>query len=279
MFDKMNIKVPVIVIYHPTDFVCRPFSMDAFLLNTDRMVVQVGGWMRNSYSIYALPINTMRLEIRKGYLKGKMMENYFKPETFNLENLVNQYDANVLHHHHHIYHCHPCTDCTICTKSSCVSVLNTRISECTTCKHYNSQDCDVVLRNKYVDGLVKNVLQNYDSVKHIETLNNDDYDTLLTCNIVFLYLYKASACNTLIEAVVRNVPILINRLPAVEEILGVNYPLYYDTIENAGILATSISHISAAYIYLCKLDKTKLKIETFLSEFDCGLPRPHGGTS
>jgi hypothetical protein len=65
----------------------------------------------------------------------------------------------------------------------------------------------------------------------------------------------------------------------VEEILGVNYPLYYDTIENAGILATSISHISAAYIYLCKLDKTKLKIETFLSEFDCGLPRPHGGTS
>jgi polysaccharide pyruvyl transferase WcaK-like protein len=101
-------------------------------------------------------------------------------------------------------------------------------------------------------------------VKIITHLENNDYDNLLSENIVFLNLIGASAVNTLIECVVRNTPIVINKLPSVIEILGDSYPLLYDDIEELTELIT-IQNIEKAHIYLKKLDKTKLKIETFKS--------------
>lgn len=41
------------------------------------------------------------------------------------------------------------------------------------------------------------------------------------------------------------------------------YPLFYDTLEEANELITSIKLILDAFIYL-----TKLKIETFLNDFE-----------
>ncbi len=80
-------------------------------------------------------------------------------------------------------------------------------------------------------------------------MSNDDYDKLLTQNIVFLNLREASACNTLIECVVRNTPIIINRIDAVEEVLGSKYPLFYDTLEELNELTTNIKLISDAFVY------------------------------
>ena len=52
------------------------------------MIVQIGGWMRNPYAIYELQINKKMLNISKGYLKGKNMENYFKPVEFDIEKII-----------------------------------------------------------------------------------------------------------------------------------------------------------------------------------------------
>ena len=70
----------------------------------------------------------------------------------------------------------------------------------------------------------------------------------------------ASAVNTIIECKVRNTPVIVNRLPAVVEILGENYPFYYNDasyyeinkqIENL----LTIENVNKAYNYLRHLDK------------------------
>ena len=63
------------------------------------------------------------------------------------------------------------------------------------------------------------------SVEVMEHLSDSAYDELLSENVVFLNLIDASAVNTVIECIVRNTPLIINRLPAIVEILGEDYPL------------------------------------------------------
>jgi hypothetical protein len=87
----------------------------------------------------------------------------------------------------------------------------------------------------------------------------------LSQNIVFIKLIDSSAVNTLIESMIRNTPILINPIEAVVEYLGKHYPLYYNSIEEAGIKANNMDLIKKAYNYLNSMDKSKLKIETFIN--------------
>ncbi len=70
-------------------------------------------------------------------------------------------------------------------------------------------------------------------VEVVNHISNGEYDALLSRNIAFLWLYDAAACNTVLECLVRATPLLINRLPALEEYLGVEYPFFYSTMEEA----------------------------------------------
>lgn len=104
-------------------------------------------------------------------------------------------------------------------------------------------------------------------IKMVNFLENDDYDKLLSENIVFINLYDASAVNTVIECIVRNTPILVNRLNALEEVLGKNYPLFYDNMDDIKE-KLNMKLLDDAYDYLQKLDKTKLKIDSFVKSFE-----------
>jgi polysaccharide pyruvyl transferase WcaK-like protein len=105
------------------------------------------------------------------------------------------------------------------------------------------------------------------SVEILTFHNDDDYDDLLKENIVFIKLIDASAVNTLIECIIRNTPILINKLDAVVEMLGDTYPFYYDDLNEASKKLTDIVMIEKAHNYLKKLDKSRLNINTFINEF------------
>ena len=85
-------------------------------------------------------------------------------------------------------------------------------------------------------------------------------------NIVFINLIGASAVNTVIECIVRNTPIFVNRLPAIEEALGSNYPLLYNDISEVTNML-NINKIKEGYNYLRKMNKDKFKIETFINDF------------
>jgi hypothetical protein len=115
------------------------------------------------------------------------------------------------------------------------------------------------------DNMVRGKIELLSQVRIINQLENFEYDILLSQNIVFIKLIDSSAVNTLIESMIRNTPILINPIEAVVEYLGKHYPLYYNSIEEAGIKANNMDLIKKAYNYLNSMDKSKLKIETFIN--------------
>ena len=81
-------------------------------------------------------------------------------------------------------------------------------------------------------------------------LPNDAYDQLLSENIMFVYLYDANANNAVIECLARATPLLVNRLPAVEEYLGPDYPLYFSDLVDAANKVQDLARVRAAHEYL-----------------------------
>lgn len=98
----------------------------------------------------------------------------------------------------------------------------------------------------------------------LSKISNSEYDKLLTKNICVLNLYDSSCNNTIIECIVRHTPIIVNKLPAVVEYLGEEYPLYADTIEEVENILKNNKLIKKAHLYLKKMDKTKFTGESFL---------------
>lgn len=190
-------------------------------------IVQVGAWLRNTYAIY-------ELNVPKGYkklvLKGKDMENYFlsKSDRDKINNFIETIGSNQQSTH--------------------------RISGG---DHY---------KNKYSLGVSNLIKKNHDSVTMIEGLNNEQYDTLLSQNIVFINLVDAAAVNTILECIVRNTPILVNRLPATEEYLGKDYPLFYDNYDHAYELLSDLKNIRKGYKYLMRIDKSKFDKNCFIND-------------
>jgi hypothetical protein len=106
------------------------------------------------------------------------------------------------------------------------------------------------------------------TVEVLDYLENKDYDALLSENVVFLDLYDASANNTVIECIARCTPLLVNRLPAVMEYLGEDYPLYYSTYEEAVEKAENYERIRYAHQYLHSLPiRAKLTGDYFIESF------------
>jgi hypothetical protein len=103
------------------------------------------------------------------------------------------------------------------------------------------------------------------SVEVMPRLSDGEYDALLACNLVFLHLLGSSANNAVVECVVRGTPLLVNPLPAVVEHLGPGYPLYFDTLEEAGRKATDPERIRRAHRHLRALPKQRYSREGFLA--------------
>jgi hypothetical protein len=96
----------------------------------------------------------------------------------------------------------------------------------------------------------------------IYTKNFDEYDTLLTNNIVFMELYDATANNAIVECIVRNTPIIVNKIPGVVDYLGDDYPLYFNNLQEIPALLTE-QNILNAHLYLSNMNKEDLEISYF----------------
>jgi hypothetical protein len=93
-----------------------------------------------------------------------------------------------------------------------------------------------------------------------------EYDAILASSVIFLDLYNAVANNAVIEAIVRATPVLVNPLPAVREYLGEDYPLYYETLDEAATKASDPTVVRNAHEYLRAKDMSFLSGETFCRE-------------
>jgi len=90
---------------------------------------------------------------------------------------------------------------------------------------------------------------------NMKRVSNEEFDSLLSGGVVFLDQYDSSANNAVVESVARNTPILTNRLPAVEEYIGKDYPLFFDDLDHASALLSSPQKIYEAHLYLKNMDK------------------------
>ena len=260
-FKKIGYYIPVFNFIHPTEINVSQFSIDNFKENNDKKIIHVGGWLRNVYAFYNLTIpkqikfsygfswfKKLKGEtIRKVALKGKSNNNYFPLDDFNdklhkilSDNIINYSSKNI----------------------------SQNISQ-------NINQNTFLIKNNWYKHFYQDVNNKIKGVDFIHHLENGDYDDLLTKNIVCIILVDASAVNTIVECIVRNTPIIVNKIPPVVELLGEKYPLYLkgDHIDYVslnqefGALLSNPNRIKNAYKYLTKLDKTKFSIDYFVNEF------------
>lgn len=228
---KRNINVPVYVIIHPTDFDCPRFTF----ANFRKKVVQVGGWLRNPFSIYALQT---AYDIKKYALKSRRMEEYFPQRR-------------------------PTSTSTSSSRPQIqwLSRPQTRSEETRHDLYGLTHNIFYRSMEQYIDHSIK-------SVTVIDHLTNNQYDILLSESIVFINLVDCSAVNTVIECIARNTPVIVNFHPALVEVLGIDYPGFYWNMYQASLLVNSQWSLYRIHMFLRNMDKTHLKINTFINDFN-----------
>lgn len=101
----------------------------------------------------------------------------------------------------------------------------------------------------------------------INELINEEYIKIFTHSCVYLDLVDGIANNILLECIKYNTPIILKRLPSLEEYIGTNYPLFftscqeiYDKCKDETIF---LDLISKANNYLINLNKKHISLESF----------------
>ncbi len=96
--------------------------------------------------------------------------------------------------------------------------------------------CNFLLNNEKEYLNIKELNLNDVEMKYLNSF--DEYDDLLSKNVVFIDLYDASANTVVVECIARKTPLLVTRLDAVIEYLGKDYPLYFDNLNEIESLLT-----------------------------------------
>jgi hypothetical protein len=105
------------------------------------------------------------------------------------------------------------------------------------------------------------------SVKMHYTATFQEYDELLSKNIIFIDFFDTAANNAIVECIIRGTPIIVNKIGGVAEYLGEDYPLYFEKLEEVPNLL-NIEKIKEAHEYLVKMDKEELSIDFFTKKLN-----------
>jgi len=254
----LDINIPIHVLTHPTETPLLGFSMDRFIANQNKSIVHIGGWLRNIYSFYnfIFPSKIIFFDesevihsdvIKKLSLQGTAMNSYYPDEKL-VENI----------------HESLCGLQELPNPDSCTLLVS---------------HGDIV--NNWHANFLEHLKNQISSVEVQLNLDDEHYDELLSQNIVFLNLVDASAVNTVLECIVRNTPLIINKHPAIVELLGADYPLYYNhqPLQNNDVnnyfamnkeieaLLKNPQIIVDTHLFLKNMDKTKFNIEHFIKTF------------
>jgi hypothetical protein len=101
-----------------------------------------------------------------------------------------------------------------------------------------------------------------------QRLSGGEYDDLLSTSVVFLDLIDASAVTTIVECMARGTPVLVNRLPAVVEYLGDDYPFYFESLDDAAAKLADPAAVRAAHESLeSNPVRERLRPQAFLDSF------------
>lgn len=277
----------VITLMHPVVYPNYFFSMYNFNKNNNKKLIQIGCWLRNFFTIFTLNNNIINKNcnntIEKYILIGKNMDECRIPDNLLIEHISEYYKLPIDEQNNankgiiDEYSQHgkdiPCRGEHIICRGE--NVIIPRIIQHMINWLMKTYDVSIIYYNNIlyisdenVKNLVKNMISN---MNYIQFLENQEYDNLLHNNILFLHLIDVAACNVIIEAIVRNTPILINKIPGTVHLLGENYPLFYteEHIKNNKIESVlTLINIERTHKYLNHLNKDKYKINYFINNIE-----------
>lgn len=98
----------------------------------------------------------------------------------------------------------------------------------------------------------------------LDMLSSANFDEIMSRSVVFLHLFDVAACNTILDCIARDTPVICNRLPAAEEYLGKDYPAFFRTLKEAEEILNDRDLIIETHQYLKKIDKTPFSRHSFL---------------
>jgi hypothetical protein len=125
----------------------------------------------------------------------------------------------------------------------------------------NFEKCNKLLKQeiKFLN-MDSEIIKDDVEMKYIEV---NEYDELLSKNIIFVDLFDGSANNTVLECIIRNTPIIVNKLFAIVEYLGEDYPLYFHELDDVKKIVSNPSLILEAHEYLKTMDKREFEMDYF----------------
>jgi hypothetical protein len=274
---RVGAKVRVEVVKHPTETIptTRGFNIRAWL--DTPLITQVGGWLRDPYAIYEVKLPWGR----KQALEGAQMKSYVHPEVYHICNVLNCSRNSGTGIPDEPEGCGMAGSCcrppvhiartTVMTKymtryiarQGAPSFAVVRVGP-PCCDSAVEWPANWAARIAIIETKLR---INYESVTRISTLSNQDYDALLSRSVVFLNLLDCSAANTIVECMMRNTPVIVNSLPAVQEYLGPLYPGYYASLDSAWRLITP-SKVLEMYMNLKKQDKHVIMLDQFVKRVE-----------
>ncbi len=251
-------KPELVSLIHPTENPSILFNNNDY--NVNKNIIQIGSWLRQLYPLCALDVPN------KYVLVGQNMNDITPtlietPQSLPTDNkspiqiitnsMTNQLNTAMM-----------CRKVTNDSRTRFINEAYTRAIELG-----GTGDLSTLSQTIY-NKLVSEVK----SVNVIQKLDDTEYDIKLSNTIVFLCLTDANAVNTVIECIVRNTPILVNRLPALQELLGANYPMFYtydsksitNTVTNAKTILSQNNIVQTTTLYMQTINKTQLTIQNFL---------------
>ncbi len=227
-------------IYHPTEIVGSFWSPEKFKSNKNKKIVHIGAWLRDMFAIYRLSnVHKITRESQNKtpfMIKVGSLSNTLKFASLKGKKMEHYFKPDIVEINNY----------TVETDEGGIM-----------CRSYNGQ-------NKWVEGLSDFINIISTDVETITELSNNDYDKLLSSNIVFLKLLDASACNTLMECVARNTPLLVNPHPAVIEVLGEEYPMYYNNLYEANEKLFDYDKLIETYEYIKNMKKDCINADIFV---------------
>lgn len=98
----------------------------------------------------------------------------------------------------------------------------------------------------------------------------EQYLQLISNNIVFIHVIDASANNAILEMMARNIPVFVNKHPAIEEYLGSHYPLYFESTSHLQYMINDRELLNdlvcRGHMYLSSIDKHDITHDHFAGE-------------
>jgi hypothetical protein len=104
---------------------------------------------------------------------------------------------------------------------------------------------------------------------YILQLSDDEYDKVLLSSIVIIDIYNASANNSIIECISKNIPCFVSNIESIKEYIGEDYPLLFSNIDELSSKIKNKSLIREAYNYL--ISRPYLKERLYIDNFIKGI--------